>query len=92
MRMVRSDDDGDGESPCQPVIGPTVYSFIMTGTSMDRNAEHDDGGDDEANLLQKQRGRLLEGQHCQDGLDNEFPPSLILSISNVFSQGQTLLV
>ena len=50
------DDDGGGESPCQPVIGPTIFSFIMTGTSMDRDAEHDDGGDDGANLSQKQRG------------------------------------
>ena len=91
--MVRSDDDGDGMSPCQPVIGPTLSFFIMAGTSMDRDAEHDDdgdaenddggddehdddgddehddGGDDEANanLSQKQRGWLQEGQHCQDG-------------------------
>ena len=57
MMMVRSDDDGgDGMSPCQPVIGPTLSSFIMAGTSKNRDAEHDDGGDDEANLSQKQRG------------------------------------
>ena len=45
--MVWSDDDGDGMSPCQPVIGPTLSFFIMAGTSMDRDAEHDDDGDAE---------------------------------------------
>ena len=55
--MVWSDDDdGDGMSPCQPVIGPTLSSFIMAGTSKNRDNKHDDGGDAEANLLQKQRG------------------------------------
>lgn len=81
--MVRSDDDGDGMSPCQPVIGPTISSFIMTSTSMDRDDEHDDDGDDEhddggddehddggddvANLSQKQRRWLQKGQYCQVG-------------------------
>ena len=55
--MVWSDDDdGDGMSPCQPVIGPTLSSFIMTSTFKNRDNKHDDGGDDEANLSQKQRG------------------------------------
>ena len=71
----------------------------MAGTSMDRDDEHDDGGDDEANLLQKQRGRVVTTRSI---LPRWLPWTMnfhqvsflveLFSINNGFSQGETLLV